>query len=166
MKAKIFLLSICVLFLSMGASAKIKDGKALTGNSLTSFGKYTIVQSDAPMVVDNQVLTTFDLMYENTSNPIRIGVLKEKKNCTTFLVKSDEFEVQYCCKNNVFGVQKMNKKYCDLPEEASLSKLNKVSYYSQRVICQNPKSRDELLGLIACYFPSLVNEQYHANFQN
>jgi hypothetical protein len=166
MKAKILLFSICVLFLSVGASAKIKDGKALTGKSLTNFGKYTIVVSDAPMVVDNEVLPTFDLMYENTSAPIRIGVLREKKNCTTFLLKSDEFEVQYSCKNNVFGVQKMDKKYCDLPQEATLSKLDKVSYYSQRIICQNPKSQDELLGLIACYFPSLVNEQYQANFLN
>lgn len=164
MKAKIFLLSICVLFLSVGASAKVKDAKALTGNSLTNFGKYTIVQSDAPMVVDNEVIKTFDLTYENTSAPIRIGVLKQKKNCTTFLLRSDEFEIQYSCNNGVFGVKKMDKKYCELPEEATSSKLNKVNYYSQRVICQNPKSQDELLGLIACYFPGLVNEQYQANF--
>ena len=39
-----------------------------------------------------------------------------------------------------------------------------VSYYAQRVICQNMKSDDELLGLIACYFPSLVNEEYQASF--
>lgn len=164
MKAKLFLLSICVLFLSVGVSAKVNDGKALTGNSLTNFGKYTIEKSDAPMVIDNKVVQTFDLNYENTSAPIRIGVLKEKKNCTTFLLRSDEFEIQYDCKKGVFGVKKMDNKYCELPAEASMSKLNKVSYYSQRVICQNPKTQDELLGLIACYFPNLVNEQYQANF--
>ena len=164
MKAKLFLLSICVLFLSVGASARTNDGKALTGNSLTNFGKYSIVQSDAPMVIDDQVVKTFDLTYENTSTPIRIGVLKEKKNCTTFLLRSDEFEIQYNCNKGVFGVKKMDEKYCQLPGEATLSKLNKVSYYSQRVICQNPKTEDELLGLIACYFPNLVNEQYQANF--
>jgi len=164
MKTKLFLLSICVLFLSAGASAKIKDGKSLTGNSLTNFGKYTVVKSDAPMVVDDQVLKTFDLTYENTSSPIRIGVLEEKKNCTTFLLRSDEFEIQYKCNKGVFGVQRMAKEYCELPDEATSSKLNKVSFYSQRVICQNPKTRDELLGLIACYFPNLVNEQYQASF--
>ncbi|MFW6245998.1 MAG: hypothetical protein ACOC13_00970 [Tangfeifania sp.] len=164
MKAKFFLLSLCVLFLSVGVSAKVKDAKALTGNSLTNFGKYTIVQSDAPMVVDDQVIKTFDLTYENTSAPIRIGVLEEKKNCTTFLLRSDEFEIQYSCNKNVFGVKRMDKEYCELPDEATSSKLNKVSFYSQRVICRNQKTRDELLGLIACYFPNLVNEQYQANF--
>ncbi len=163
MKAKLFLLSICVLFLSVGATAKIKDGKALTGNSLTNFGKYTIVQSDAPMVIDNKVVPTFDLMYEKTSAPVRIGVVREKK-CTTFLLRSDEFEIQYSCKKGVFGVQKMEKKYRELPDEATSTKLNKVSYFAQRVICQNQKTEDELLGLIACYFPNLVNEQYQASF--
>jgi hypothetical protein len=44
------------------------------------------------------------------------------------------------------------------------AKLNRVSYFAQRVICTNKKSEDELLGLIACYFPALVNEDYQANF--
>lgn len=92
------------------------------------------------MVINDQVVKTFDLTYENTSTPIRIAVLKEKKNCTTFLLRSDEFEIQYSCNKGVFGVKKMEDKYCQLPQEATLSKLNKVSYYSQRVICQNRKS--------------------------
>jgi hypothetical protein len=58
----------------------------------------------------------------------------------------------------------MNKKYRELPEEIFNSKINKVSFYSQRVISQKTKSEDEMLGLIACYFPNLVDEQYHAQF--
>lgn len=163
MKTKLFILTICIAVLSMGATAKIKDGKAMTGNSLTDFGKYTIVNSEAPMVVNNQVIPTFDLTYENTKNPIRIGMVKEK-HCTTFLVRSDEFEIEYTCDKGVFGVKKMEKKYMELPKEEMETKLNKVSYYAQRVICQNKKSNDELLGLIACYFPNLVNEEYQAAF--
>ena len=167
MKTKLILLSICVALLSMGASAKIEDGKALTGNSSTDFGKYTITKSDAPMVYKNEVLSTFDLIYENTSNPVRIGVLceNEKENeCTTFIVRSDEFEIEYACRKGVFGVKKIEKRFQELPKEEIEMKLNKVSYYSQRVICQNKKSEDELLGLIACYFPDLVNEEYQASF--
>ena len=85
MKTKLFLFTICLAILSMGATAKIKDGKAMTGNSLTEFGKYTIVNSDAPMVHKNQVLKTYELTYANTSNSIRIGVLCEDKlKCKTF----------------------------------------------------------------------------------
>lgn len=164
MKTKLFILTICIAILSMGATAKIKDGKAMTGNSLTNLGKYTLVNSDNPMVVDNQVVKTYELTYESTNNPIRIGVLDDKKNdCKKFIVRSDEFEIEYTCVKGVFGVKKMETKYQELPKEEIALKLNKVSYYSQRVICQNKKSEDELLGLIACYFPNLVNEEYQAS---
>ena len=44
------------------------------------------------------------------------------------------------------------------------AKLDRFNYFSQRVICQNKKSEDELLGLIACYFPKLIKEDYQASF--
>jgi len=164
MKTKLLIITICLAVVSLGASAgKIKDGKSLTGNSLTDFGKYKIVKSEAPMVIEDKVLETYDLSYELTSDPIRIGLIKEK-NCTTFIVRSDEFEMAYTCNKGVFGVKRVDKKYQEIPKEEMDAKLNKVSYYAQRVICQNKKSDDELLGLIACYFPNLVNEEYQANF--
>jgi len=165
MKTKLILLTVCIAVLSMGATAKIKDGKAMTGNSLTDFGKYTLANSDIPMVVNNKVVKTYELTYENTDNPIRIGVINDKKkDCKTFIVRSDEFEIEYTCNKGVFGVRKMESKFQTLPKEEMELKLNKVSYYAQRVICQNKKSEDELLGLIACYFPNLVNEEYQAGF--
>ena len=163
MKTRLIILTICAALLSLGASAKIRDGKALTGSSLTDFGRYTIVNSDAPMVINNVVLKTYDLTYENTNHPIQVVVVPEK-NCTSFIVRSDEFEIMYKCDKGVFGVKKIEKQYQELPIEANVAKMNKVSYYAQRVICQNPKTNDELLGLIACYFPSMVNEEYQANF--
>lgn len=163
MKTRLFILTICVALLSLGASAKIEDGKTLTGNSLTEFGKYTITKSDAPMVYQNRVLETYDLVYEQTNNPLQIALFPEEE-CITFIVRSDEFEIQYKCNDGVFGVQKIDDQFRQYPKDATDSKLNRVSYFAQRVICQNKKSKDELLGLIACYFPSLVNEEYQANF--
>ena len=75
MKIKFFLFTICVALLSLGAHAKIKDGKALTGTSLTDFGKYTIVYSDNPMVLNGTEVKTFDLTYENTQLQVRIGII-------------------------------------------------------------------------------------------
>ena len=163
MKTKLFILTICVAVLSLSASAKIKDGQALTGNSLTEFGKYTVMVSDAPMVINNEVVKTYDLMYENTSNPIRVGLVKEEK-CTTYLVRTDDFEIQYTCNKGVFGVKKIENRFQTLPKEEIDAKLDRVNYFSQRVICTNEKSEEELLGLIACYFPKLVHEDYQANF--
>jgi len=163
MKTKLFILTICVALLSLGANAKIKDGKALTGNSLTDFGKYTVMVSNAPMVVNDEEVKTYDLTYENTSNPIQVGVVKNEQ-CVTYIVRSDEFEIMYTCNKGVFGVKKVDSKYQTLPKEEMDAKLDRVSYFSQRVICKNKKSEDELLGLIACYFPKLVNEEYQASF--
>ncbi|SHE95110.1 hypothetical protein SAMN05444274_10367 [Mariniphaga anaerophila] len=163
MKTRMYFLGIFLLALVMGVSARVKLNEAITGNSLTDFGKYTITKSETPMVVNELAVTTYELKYENTANPVRIGVVKEKK-CTTFLVKSEQFEVQYSCNKGSFGVQKMDKKYRELPAVACDSKFNKTSFYAQRVICQSLKTEEELLGLIACYFPNLVEEQYHAQF--
>jgi len=163
MKTKIFILTICVALLSLGANAKIKDGKALTGNSLTEFGKYTVMVSNTPMVINNEEVKTYDLSYENTSNPIQVGVVKAEE-CVTYIVRSDEFEIEYTCNKGVFGVKKIESKYQTLPKEEMDAKLDRVNYFAQRVICKNKKSEDELLGLIACYFPKLVNEDYQASF--
>jgi hypothetical protein len=163
MKTKLFILTICVALVSLGASAKTKDAKALTGNSLTEFGKYTITVSDEQMVIADEAVKTYDLMYENTSNPIRVGLVKEEQ-CTTFVVRTDDFEIQYSCNKGVFGVKKIESRFQTLPKEEMDAKLDRVNYFSQRVISTNKKSEEELLGLIACYFPALVNEDYQANF--
>lgn len=164
MKAKLVLLGICIAVLSMGATTKIKDGKAMTGNSLTSFGEYTVVNSDVPMIYKKQALKTYDLSYENSNKPVSIGVLCEDElQCKTFIVRCPEFEIEYVCVNHVFGVKKIENRFQELSKEEMELKLNKVSYFSQKVICQNIKSEDELLGLIACYFPNLIREEYQAD---
>lgn len=163
MKTKLFILTICVALLSLGTSAKIKDGQALTGNSLTEFGKYTVTVSDVPMLINNEEVKTYDLNYENTSNTIQIGVVKADA-CVKFVVRSDEFEIQYSCNKGVFGVKKIESEFQTLPKEEMDAKLDRVSYFAQRVICTNKKSEDELLGLIACYLPTLVNDEYQASF--
>jgi len=115
------------------------------------------------MVINGSAIKTFDLMYENTSNPIHVGLVNEEK-CRTFIVRTDDFEIQYSCNKGVFGVKKIESRFQTLPKEEMDAKLDRVNYFSQRVICTNPKSEDELLGLIACYFPKLIKEDYQANF--
>lgn len=163
MKTKLVLLTVCFALFSVFANAKIKDGQAMTGNSLSDLGQYKITHSESPIVYNDQVLETYDLQYENAANPIKIAVMQEKK-CRNFIVRSDEFEVQYACTNGVFGVKKIEKRFQEVPEAEVSMKLDRVGYYAQRVICQDKKSLDDYLGLIACYFPDLVKEDYQANF--
>ena len=113
MKTKLFILTVCVALLSLGASAKIKTGQALTGNSLTEFGNYSITVADAPMMINNEAVKTYNLMYDKTSNPVKIGVVKAD-DCSKFIVRTDEFEVQYTCNKGVFGVKKIEAQYQQL----------------------------------------------------
>jgi hypothetical protein len=163
MKTKMYFFSVCLLLAAFVVTAKKEGGQVISGNSLTDFGAFTLVESQTKMVVANQAIPTWELIYENTSKPLQIGVIKDKK-CTSFLVRSGEFEAQYSCAKNVFGVKKMDSQYRELPEEEFNSKLSKTDFYAQRVISQKPKTEEEMLGLIACYFPNLVDPQYHALF--
>jgi len=162
MKTKLFILTMGVMLLGLVVSAGTKDTKALTGNSLTDFGKYTITVSDVPMVFDNQTLPTYNLTYENSDETVKIGLVQEEK-CVTFIVCTDDFEIAYTCNSGVFGVKRIDSKYQKISKEEMDGKINRSNYLSQRVICTNKKPQDELLGLIACYLPQLMSDNFQAN---
>jgi hypothetical protein len=86
--------------------------------------------------------------------------VKKTKKCRNFIVRTDNFEIEYICNNHVFGVRKVNKDYCAVDASKVNELLDNFQFYAQKVISQNPKTEEELLGLIACYFPSLIKEQY------
>jgi len=162
MKTKLFILTMGVMVLAFTAMGRHQNEKATTGNSMTDFGKYKITASDEPMVVNNQALPTFDLSYENLNEVVKIGLVQEEK-CITFIVRTDDFEIAYACNNGVFGVKRIDSKYQNLSKEAMDAKINRSSYLSQKVICTNKKPQEELLGLIACFFPNLINDDFRAS---
>lgn len=163
MKTKLIITVLSVLMICIAASAHKKGMMSIRGNSDSEFGKYEIVNAETPMVLNNEEVKTFDLRYENVDNPVRIGVIPTKK-CINFIVKTDVFEIEYICNKGVFGVKKINSDYASIKKDVNEECLNRAQYFAQRVISQNPKTEEELLGLIACYFPQLINEDYLAKF--
>ncbi len=165
MKTKLVILTIClaIIGLSVEARVKVKDAKQITGQSLTEFGNYAISKADVPLILNGEEVKTYELVYDNSNRKVQIGVVPEKK-CTSFVLKSDMFEIEYVCTRGVFGVKKIEKKYREFAQDINEAVLDKVGYYQQRVICRNEKTEQELLGLIACYFPNLIKEKYLAKF--
>jgi hypothetical protein len=163
MKTKFFILMVCLTIVSLGIQAKVKDAKAITGKSLSEFGKYSVELTNTPMKVNGEELRTYELTYENADRSVQIGVLPQE-NCTNFIVKTNLFEIEYVCNKGVFGVKKINRNYASIAKDMNEAVLNKAGYFSQRVISQNPKTEDELLGLIACYFPNLIKDEYLEKF--
>lgn len=149
---------MCLLLVGMVATANEKGTSLISGQSLTELGQYNINTSSEALMIGDEALKTYELTYSNCDTPVLIGVKKTKK-CMNFIVRTDNFEVEYVCNKHVFGVKRMNKEYQTVSRETIDKMMDNADFYSQRIISQNPKTEEELLGLIACYFPSLIKEE-------
>lgn len=161
MKTKLGILTVCLLLASFFAVAKEKGTSLLSGQSLTELGQYSIRVSNHAMQFGDEFLKTYELNYTNYDSPVLIGV-KKTKNCRNFIVRTDNFEIEYVCNKNVFGVKRINKEYQTISPAVINQMLDNADFYSQRIISQYPKTEEELLCLIACYFPSLIKEDHLA----
>jgi len=153
---------LCLLLVGFTSTAKTKEASVLNGQSLTELGDYQISQSSNALAIGNETLKTYELTYSNSDSPILIGVKKTKK-CMDFIVRAKNFEVEYVCNNHVFGVKRINKDYQTVPTATINKMMDNADFYTQRVISQNPKTEEELLALIACYFPSLIKDDFLAD---
>lgn len=161
MKTKLTILAFGLLLVCLFTAAKEKGNTVISGNSMTEFGQYTISPAPEAIKIGNEALNTYELVYSDMDSPVLIGV-KETKKCKNFIVRTEGFEIEYICNKHVFGVKKVNEAYRTVSLEKVNAMLDNSVYYTQRVISQNPKNEEELLGLIACYFPLLLKEQYRA----
>jgi hypothetical protein len=161
MKTKISILTLGLLLVALVTMATGKSASLISGQSLTELGQYSISNSDESLTLGGEAVQTYKLNYTNSESPVLIGVKKTKK-CMNFIVHTDNFEVEYVCNKHVFGVKRISKEYQTVNSDMINEMMNNAQFYSQKVISQNPKSEEELLGLIACYFPSLIKENYLA----
>jgi hypothetical protein len=161
MKTRIGILTLSLLMVCLFTTAKGSGTSLLSGQSLTELGQYSIDVADHPISIGAETLKTYELKYENCESPVLIGVKKTKK-CMNFIVRTENFEIEYVCNNHVFGVNRINKDYQTVESRQISQMLNNTEYFHQQVISQNPKTEMELLGLIACYFPTLVKNDHLA----
>ena len=161
MKTKLAILTFGLLLVSLFAVAKERGTTVVSGQSLTELGQYTVSLSPEAIIIGNEVLNTYQLVYSESDSPVLIGVKRTKK-CMNFIVRTEDFEIEYICNKNVFGVKKVNEEYREVDLATVNAMLDNSQYYAQRVISQTPKNEEELLGLIACYFPLLIKEQFRA----
>ncbi len=139
---------LCATLVS--ATPKLKE-------SNTEFGKYQIKAAQKTISIDGVQVPTYTVFYNNFEDPVHIGILNTKK-CKNFIVRTtDGFEVLYVCNKSYFGVDKMDKDF-SLHKTSSKYKLNRTEFLHQRVITTNQKTEEQLLELIACYLPMLIEK--------
>lgn len=163
MKNKIIgILSFSLLFAAF--SGFCSDGP-IQGKSFTEFGDYTVTPSDEAMNFNGKDLITYELVYSNLKQPVKIGV-DNRKNCKIFIVKYPSFEVQYNCTKRSFGVRRMEDKFVSINPVIVDGILDFDQFARQELILTESKPDTELLHLIACYFPSLMDKKIRQVAQN
>lgn len=141
---KQLLLSLLAILLMCG-SAKSKE--LISGNSNTFLKNYQVTQ-----ISDNQ----FELSYSNSHEKFSIEVCSNDDECY-YLLRNPKIEVMYLCNNIGFGLRKMPTNYSQLPTSAYCKRVNCKTFMYQALITTKERDTKEALGLIACFFPDVVN---------
>ena len=157
MKTKLFVLALLLCY-TVGFT-KSTGSDVIKGDSMTSLGEYTIQEAIYPLEVSGTSFKTLLLQYENAERPIQIGI-ETKKKCVNFIIKGPNFEMEYICNRKTFGAKSISSQYQEINENINLVVLDAEQLSAQRVISISEKTEKELLGLIACYLPSLIKEKY------
>ena len=157
MKTKIGILTVSLVLFFFIGQAKETGAALISGQSLTELGQYSIYDAPQSLIIGAEALKTYELKYSNCDTPVLVGVKKTKK-CMNFIVRTNNFEVEYVCNKHVFGVKRIDKGYRTVDLATIDQLMDNADFYTQRVISQNPKTVEELLGLIACYFPALIKQ--------
>ena len=127
----------------------------IKGKTNSPLGVFTVEKSDDPVSIDGQDLETYIISYQNSEKELKVAIDKDKK-CKKYLVCCEDMSIQYVCRENYFGIEKLDRKYIKEGYETNLHKLNQGSFYHQRIITREDKTDRNCLGLIAVYYPQLL----------
>jgi hypothetical protein len=139
-------------------SLQVKAAEPLKGASNTEFGAYTLIPSEVKIMKEGLALETYDLLYENVTTPVKVAVERER-NCRNFIVRYPSFEIQYVCNKWGFGVKRMYPGTETVHPVIVNSLLDETQFAYQEMILNKPESDEEVLQLIACYFPKLIKKE-------
>lgn len=123
-----------------------------------TFEEYDISPLAEVNNVDAKADKAWVLSYAEES-PIVI-TMQESKNCKTYIVRADHFEVAYQCSKKGFGARNVSFKNSTVPYELTSSVINSKELAKQKIISPNKMDDEKALGLIAAYLPDLVNPSY------
>lgn len=147
-------LSLMILAVSLAAFAqKVID----TGKTYTPVGDYKIEVAEKPFILNDRVLTSYIISYENTPLKVTVAIDNHGRQIN-YITMSDKLSVQYTCTDKSFGVEKLNKKYAENGIFTSEEVLNRAEYLNQRVIHNGENTPLENVKLIAAFFPPLIKD--------
>ncbi len=151
---KVFSLTVMILVISITSMA----GTFLTkGKTNCTLGSFKVEKTTDQLVVDGIALETYVISYENSEKKVKLAVQEDGKS-KVFLVSSDDLDILYVCKSDIFGVEKPGKKFKKDGYITDDAVLNRSEYFNQKVITRSANSVKECAGLIAVYYPQLIQD--------
>lgn len=154
MKASVKNLS--VLFVMILLSSLSLSAATVVGETHSDLGRYWLKKAANHMTVDGTEIDTYSVHYDNLNTSVYIGIINKTQDCTEFIVKTDDFEVLYTCKNGKFGIKHLPSKYASRSIEENKNGLNMANFSSQKRISNTPQTKQEMLSLIAAMLPNVM----------
>lgn len=159
MKTRILLAAMMmatVMIFPLTSQSQNKESKKiqLEGDSNSPVGRYQIMEIPSE-TINGETYRTFELTYEKGNKPVKI-YLDERSRCRDYIVRSQKNEVRYVCKKSSFGAQLVTAKFESYNPDVNSYFTNQLELANQEKITDGKLPISEALGLIACYYPSLV----------
>ena len=136
---------VVVILIAMGSYAH----KTISGNSNSFLNEYQVSQIDKNL---------YELNYANSTEKFTIEVCPEDSRCC-YLVRGESLEVMYLCNDLGFGLRKMPDDLQKLSTSKYGKYLDNEAFKMQSLLSPKHKSTNAALGMIACFFPFVVNDE-------
>jgi hypothetical protein len=150
------LVIIATFFVLMICSATILKAATLKGESNTSFGNYELNSSNQAVVINETAYRTWTLSYPGANKSFVVICFKNDEGCC-FIVRNDEFEIQYSNKDGNFGAELVNSEMRTIKKKEIMNQVGYEKFMNQQLLTSNPKTEEEYLGIIACFMPLLFS---------
>lgn len=151
MKHKVFIATVLLFTVStLWANQKIE------GSTHTSYGNYTLTETDNVIIINNVAYKIWDLCYQSCKEKYQILCAPCNTNNCYFIVRGEDFEVQYSTSSRGFGAKLVDKPLQSVKKELVMHKIDQNKLVNQEVLTDKVKTSEEYLGLIACFMPLLL----------
>jgi hypothetical protein len=126
------------------------------GESNSEFGAYKIELLKDRLVLNDRVLNTYQITYENSGLKVIVAVDKQLKT-QKYYVLNQKFAVQYENNGTQFGIKVLDKAFAEKGFATTFENANRGEYFHQKVLTNEATDTNDRLNLIAAYYPGLLN---------
>lgn len=147
---------LAVLLIVAFSTASFAKEIVAQGKTHTALGDYKIELTDESVTINGEEFTPFLISYQNSPMQVRVAIKKDG-NCMKYFVLSDNLSVQYVCKGDYFGVERLDKSFSNEGYATSDLSLDRNEYFHQKVLTGGQGCDLDHTMLIAAYFPRLLN---------